>query len=462
MDRPAPKAARSNSADQAVDLKHDPYAALRIRNYRLYMIGNFLSILGLQMQSAAVAREVYQRTHEPISLAYIGLVQVLPVLGLAIFAGHVADRFNRRYIVMTALLVISSGSAGLAIISALHADVRLMYGCLFVAGLARAFQQPAKASFLPHLVPRKVFTNAVTWNAAAFQFASVLGPAAAGILIGIFNNSAVVYACDASFALCFCAMLSQVRYRPRPHERQPFTFENLLAGLRFVWLNKIVLAASSLDMFGVLFGAAVALLPIYAEDILHVGSVGYGVMMAAPAAGAVLMSFVLSYRPPMTHAGRSLLLAVIGFGAATIVFGISTWFPLSLAMLFMVGAMDNVSVVVRQSMIQLLTPDHMRGRVSAVNGMFISISNEVGDIESGTVAQAFGAKFSAISGGLGTLAVVGIVAWLFPQLRRFGKLDGSVVAQTLAPIPAHDAEAADTDSASTLSAKPQGAAEVDQ
>ncbi len=443
MDRPESKADRTSPADKEVDARHDPYAALRIRDYRLYMIGNFLSILGLQMQSAAVAREVYRRTHAPISLAYIGLVQVLPVLGLALIAGHAADRFNRRYIIMTAVLVISAGSAGLAVISALHGDVRLMYACLFFAGLARAFQQPAKASFLPHLVPRKVFTNAVTWNAAAFQLASVLGPAAAGILIGVFDSSAVVYACDASFALCFFAMLSQVRDRRRSSERQPFTWENLAAGMRFVWQNKVILAASSLDMFAVLFGAAVALLPIYAEDILHVGSVGYGVMMAAPAAGAVFMSFVLSHRPPMKHAGRSLLGVVTGFGLATIVFGFSTWFPLSLAMLFLVGAMDNVSVVIRHSMIQLLTPDHMRGRVSAINGMFISISNEVGDIESGTVAQAFGATFSAVSGGIGTLAVVGVVALLFPQLHRFGKLDGSVVAKPLRPAAGKDSVPAD-------------------
>jgi MFS family permease len=413
-----------STADQSQPAKkHDPYAALRVGNFRLYMIGNFLSILGLQMQSAAVAREIWQRTHLPISLALVGLVQVVPVLGLAIIAGHAADRFNRRFIVMAALLVISSCSAAMAVISALHGPVALMYACLFTAGLARAFQQPSKASLVPHLVSRSDFPNAVTWNAAAFQLASVLGPAAMGVLLALFDKPAIVYACDASFALCFCVLLSQVKYRRRAAEPQPFNWDNLAAGMRFVWQNKVILAASSLDMFGVLFGAAVALLPIYADDILHVGPIGFGIMFAAPAAGAVAMSFVMSHRGPMRHAGRSLLLAVTGFGIATIVFGLSRSIYLSVSMLFLTGALDNVSVVIRHSAIQLLTPDSMRGRVSAVNGMFISVSNEVGDIESGTIAQIFGPVFSAVSGGIGTLVVVGLIAWRFPQLRRYGRLD---------------------------------------
>jgi MFS family permease len=416
--------------------RHDPYAALRVPAFRRYMSGNFLSILGLQMQSAAVAWEVYGRTGQPFSLALVGLVQVLPVLGLAVFAGHVADRFDRRKIVMTALLAISAGSIGLALVSALQAPIAITYACLFLAGLARAFQQPAKASLMPLLVRRRDFPNAVTWNAAAFQLASVLGPAAAGAMIAAFHSTAAVFVCDASFALCFCGILSQVRYRSRVRTPQPFTARNLSAGARFIWHNKVILAASTLDMFGVLFGAAVALLPIYAKDILKVGAAGFGVMQAAPAVGAIGMSFVLSHRKPMRHAGKSLIWAVIGFGLATIVFGFSRWFPLSVAMLFMTGAMDNISVVVRQSLIQLLTPDEMRGRVSAINGMFISISNEVGDIESGTVAQLFSPTISAVSGGMGTLAVVAIVAWLFPQLRRYGRLDSAAAS---APLPAERA-----------------------
>jgi MFS family permease len=414
--------------------RHDPYAAFRFRNFRRYVTGNFLSILGLQMQTAAVAKELYDRTGEPYSLALIGLVQVLPVLGLALVAGHVADRYNRRYIIMAAVSTISVASLSMAFISYHEAPVPLAYACLFAAGLARAFQQPAKSAILPNLVPRRIFPNAVTWNMSAFQLASVVGPAAAGIVMGVTKSYAVVYLCDASFAICFVGVLTQIRYRRQSAQPQPFNKENLSAGVKFVWQNKVILAATMLDMFGVLFGAAIALIPIYAKDILRVGDFGYGVMMAAPAAGAVMMSFVLSHRPPMKHAGRSLLLAVTGFGIATIVFGFSTSFPLSVAMLFLTGVLDNVSVVVRHSLIQLLTPDHMRGRVSAVNGMFISVSNEVGDIESGSVAQAFGPVFSAVSGGLGTLAVVGVVAWFFPQLRRYGRLDGREAAEMMNPI----------------------------
>jgi MFS family permease len=434
MDRTESSDAKSPADRPARQPRHDPYAAFRFRNFRRYVTGNFLSILGLQMQTAAVAKELYDRTGKPYSLALIGLVQVLPVLGLALLAGHAADRYNRRYIIMAAVLTISVASLAMAFISYHQAPVSLAYACLFAAGLARAFQQPAKSAILPNLVPRRIFPNAVTWNMSAFQLASVLGPAAAGVVMGLTKSYAVVYLCDASFALCFVGVLTQIRYRRQSAVPQPFNKENLSAGVKFVWQNKVILAATTLDMFGVLFGAAIALIPIYAKDILKVDDFGYGVLMAAPAAGAVLMSFVLSHRPPMKHAGRSLLLAVTGFGVATIVFGLSTSFPLSVAMLFLTGVLDNISVVVRHSMIQLLTPDHMRGRVSAVNGMFISVSNEVGDIESGSVAQAFGPVFSAVSGGLGTLAVVGIVAWFFPQLRRYGRLDGHEAAEMMNPI----------------------------
>jgi MFS family permease len=436
MDRTDSTPPEKHAESPAEKPKHDPYAALRVPAFRQYTIGNFLSIMGLQMQSAAVGYEVYHRTHEAISLAYVGISQVLPVVTLAIFAGHIADRFDRRRIVMTAVTAISLGSTGLAIISLRQAPVGYMYLCLFLAGIARAFQQPAKSSLLPHLVRRRDFPNAITWNMAAFQLASVLGPAAFSLGMKVFNAPAALYFCDAAFAMCFFGVLSQIRYRRRAIEPQPFTLQTLAAGGKFVWQNKIILAATSLDMFGVLFGAAVALLPVYAEDILHAGPAKLGIMYSAPAVGAVVMSFVISHQPPMKHAGRSLLWAVTGFGVATIVFGFSRWFPLSVLALLMTGAMDNVSVIIRHSLIQLLTPDEMRGRVSAVNGMFISISNEVGDIESGGVAQAFGPKslgysipaaatISVVSGGMGTLAVVAVIWWLFPELRRFGRLDSA-------------------------------------
>jgi MFS family permease len=414
--------------------KHDPYAALRWRDFRLYISGNFLSITGLYMQTTAVLWEIHRRTSSELSLGQsalplglVGLVQVLPVISLALLAGHVADRFNRRYVIMTALLVIVTSSTGLALVSARPTTPTiLIYGCLFLAGVARAFQQPAKSSLMPQLVPRVDFPNAVTWNSAAFQMAAVLGPALGGGLIAIFHSATIVFVLDATAALMFFAVLSQIRYQPPARENHSLSLENLAAGARFVWQNKTILAASTLDMFAVLLGGAVALLPIYAEEILHVGSFGYGCMQAAPAAGAVLMSFIISHRRPMQRAGLALIMAVVGFGLATIVFGISRSFPLSLAMLALAGALDNVSVVVRHSLVQLLTPDEMRGRVSAINGMFISISNELGGFESGTAAWLFNSPtISVVSGGVGTLVVVAIVAWLFPQLRHYGRLDST-------------------------------------
>ena len=435
MDRTESSDGKSPAENRpAQERPHDPYAAFRFRNFRRYITGNFLSIVGVQMQTAAVIKELYDRTGKPLSLALIGLVQVLPVLGLALVAGHVADRYNRRYVIMAAVSTMSVASLSMAFISYGQAPVSLAYACLFATGLARAFQQPAKSAILPNLVPRRIFANAVTWNMSAFQLASVVGPAAAGVVMGVTKSYAAVYLCAASFALCFVGVLTQIRYRRQSVQPQPFNKENLSAGIKFVWQNKVIFAATMLDMFGVLLGAAIALIPIYAKDILKVDDFGYGVMMAAPAAGAVLMSFVLSHRPPMKNAGRSLLLAVTGFGIATIVFGYSTSFPLSVAMLFLTGVFDNISVVVRHSLIQLLTPDQMRGRVSAVNGMFISVSNDVGDIESGAVAQATTPVFAAVSGGLGTLVVVGIIAWLFPQLRRYGRLDSHEAAEMMNPI----------------------------
>jgi MFS family permease len=293
--------------------------------------------------------------------------------------------------------------------------------------VARAFQQPAKSSLMPQLVPRADFPNAVTWNSAAFQMAAVMGPALAGGLIAIFHSATAVFVFDVVAALMFFTVLSQIHYQRPAREHHSLSIENLAAGARFVWHNKIILAASGLDMFAVLLGGAVALLPIYAKEILHVGDFGYGCMQAAPAAGAVVMSFIISHRRPMQRAGLALLLAVAGFGITTIVFGISRSFPLSLAMLALAGALDNVSVVVRHSLVQLLTPDEMRGRVSAINGMFISISNELGGFESGTAAWLFNSPtLSVVSGGIGTLVVVSFVACLFPQLRRYGRLDGQM------------------------------------
>jgi MFS family permease len=364
-----------------------------------------------------------------LALAYVGLVQIVPVLAFALIAGHVADRFDRRRIVMACLTVVALASAGLGIVSQqgwgerLEWQVAAIYGCLFANGTARAFMQPARASLLPLIVPRDCFPNAVAWNMTIFQIAAVTGPAVGGLLIGMFHSASPAYVLDATAAITFFALLSQIRGVPQATPSESAGIASPTAGIRFVWNNPILLGAMALDLFAVLLGGATILLPVYAKDILEVGPRGLGWMQAAPAAGALGMSFLLAHRPPLKRAGRALLLAVSGFGVATIVFGLSRSFELSLAMLFLTGACDMVSVVVRHTLVQVLTPDEKRGRVSAINGVFIGASNELGGFESGVVAWLFSPQVSVVAGGIGTLVVVLAAAILFPPLRRFGRLD---------------------------------------
>jgi MFS family permease len=417
--------------------EHDPYSALRFLGFRLYVSGNFLSTMGTQMQTVAVGWEIYRRTQATLTaaqvslaLGLVGLVQVLPVIGLVLLTGHTADRFDRKRIVVVALVAIVLSSLALAAISIGQAPVWTIYLCLLISGVARAFQQPAKASLLTQIVPRPIFPNAVTWGTGSFHLAAALGPAVGGWLIAQFDSFALVYLCDASVTLCFALLLLPVRRLVAAPAYQAATLKTLIAGVEFVWRNKIILGALALDMFAVLLGGAVALLPVYADKILHVGPSGLGCLQAAPAVGALLMALTLAHRAPMERAGWALMWSVTGFGAATILFGFSRWYWLSLAMLFLTGALDNVSVVIRHTLLQLLTPDAMRGRVSAVNSMFIGASNELGRFESGAVAAIFGggvigATVSVVSGGMGTLVVVAVLAATVPQLRRYGRLDGS-------------------------------------
>lgn len=401
---------------------HDPYAALRIGGFRRYLVGNLLSVLGLQMQSAVVMWEVYHRTGSKAMLGLVGLAQVSPVLLLALVAGHAADRFPRKLVLSVALAVMAAGSLGLAAVSLLAAPIWMLYACLVVVGVGRAFQQPAKSSFLPQIVPRQCFPNAVTWSMTGFQLAAAVGPAVGGQLLVRVDLPAVVYAVDAATALLFVALLAGVSWRRNGASSEPLSLSSLSAGARYLFGQRLILSAISLDLFAVLLGGATALLPVYAEEILHVDAAHWGALQSAPAVGALVMAILIAHRPPMRRAGLSLLWAVCGFGVATIVFGWSTNYWLSLAALFLTGAFDNVSVVVRHSLVQLLTPDQMRGRVSAVNGMFISASNELGGMESAFLASATSPVFSVVFGGFGTLAVVAAVAHWTPELRRYGKL----------------------------------------
>lgn len=401
---------------------HDPYAALRFWNFRLYMAGNALAIFGTQMQTAAVQWEVFERTHSKLMLGLIGLVQFLPMIALTLPAGHQADRAHRKAIVMLAMLSLAVCSLFLAWVSSTGGPVSWMFGALLMSGVARAFLQPAKAALLPHIVPRQVFSNAVTWNMSGFQVAAIIGPAACGQLIGYFKLAWPVYLVDACSTFTFFLFLAMIRVPRHAVTATAATADALLAGFRFVSRNKIILAAITLDMFAVLLGGAVALLPVYADDILFVGPVGFGWLRTAPAVGALVFSFVLAHRPPIEQSGKTLLWTVVGFGIATIVFGVSRSYWLSLTMLFLTGAFDIVSVIIRHTLVQLLTPDEMRGRVSAINSVFIGASNELGSFESGLVAEVFTPVVSVVSGGVGTLLVVAGVAWLWPELRRYGKL----------------------------------------
>lgn len=411
---------------------HDPYAPWRVPGFRWYLLGSVASVLGMQMQTVAVGWEVFQLTNSSLALGCVGLAQIGPVLLLALHAGHIADHFDRRRILMFTIFSIAACSLGLAQISRQGWGVVPMYICLFASGIARALQQPAKAAFLPQIVPRECFGGAVTWLTGGFQLASVAGPALGGLLIAVFRSPALVYQLDAAFTLFFLAMLllmkkgspRQAREERATNSPTSPTLETLVAGVKFVSRTKTLLAAMALDMFAVLLGGATALLPLIAEKILRVGPAELGWMQAAPALGAVAMSLVLAHRPPLERAGRALLWSVVGFGVATIVFGFSRSFWLSMAMLVLTGAFDNISVVVRHTLVQILTPDEMRGRVSAINGVFIGASNELGGFESGVVAEYTTPTISVVAGGIGTIVVVAIVAVLSKGLRTFGRLDG--------------------------------------
>ncbi|MBK5188312.1 MAG: MFS transporter, partial [Gemmatimonadaceae bacterium] len=314
-------------------------------------------------------------------------------------------------------LLLVAGSLALAAISFTIAPIPLIYVTLFAIGVALSFHRPAVAALLPQLVPAESFANAVTWNSVGWQLASVVGPALGGLIIAWRHHAGIVYVVDAALMMVFVVCLTQIRGRQVARAREAVTVESLLGGVRFVWQTKVILGAITLDLLAVLFGGATTLLPVFAKDILHVGPDGFGWLRAAPSIGAVLVAVVLLGRPPMRRAGKSLLFAVAGFGVATIVFGLSRSFSLSLAMLVLAGGLDMISVVVRQTLVQLRTPDAMRGRVSAVNSVFIDTSNELGGFESGASAALLGPIVSVVGGGIITVLVVSVVAFVWPELR---------------------------------------------
>jgi len=401
---------------------HDPYEALRYHGYRCLLAGGVVTSIGAGMQTVAVSWEMWERTSDEWNLALIGLVQFLPILLLALPAGQLADRFNRKVLVQLAQALGALASLGLMAVSMVTGPVWLMLFFLTIFGIARAFTAPARQSLLPQIVPPGTLPNAVAWNSTGWQIANVSGPLLGGLLVWRADAAWPVYFLTACCSFGYILFLIPVS--PRQTEELPTSrsLADLFAGVRFVWHTKLLLAAISLDLFAVLLGGATALLPIYAKEILHVDKLGLGVLRSAPALGATLMAVAMAHLPPLRRPGVALLIAVAGFGAATIAFGVSQDFWLSYGLLALAGAFDNVSVVVRGTLMQSLTPNSMRGRVSAVNTVFISSSNELGEFESGAVAKATSAEFAVVSGGIGTLGIVLGAMLIWPQLLLLGPL----------------------------------------
>ncbi len=401
---------------------HDPYAALRYQDFRLLFVGRFITSFAGQMLSFAIGWELWLRTHSAFALGLVGLVQVIPVLLLSLPAGHVADQYNRKRIVLITQVMLSMCSLGLAYLSYTQGALWLIYLCLLGIGFSRAFNDPATSTLLPQTVPPAIFTSAATWSSSAWQFASIVGPAVAGIIAAWLGRVTIIYLFDATGAIIFSVLVVMIKGRPLALSQKSDTIESLREGIRFIRDSRVILAAITLDMFAVLFGGAVTLLPIYATDILKVGATGLGIMRAAPSIGAIIVAFTLAHLPPFKQAGKTLLIAVSGFGLATIVFGLSRSFWLSVSMLILLGGLDNISVVIRQTLMLTLVPDEMRGRASSVNSIFIGASNELGGFESGAVAALVGPILSVVLGGVGTIITVLMIARVFPEMRKLKTL----------------------------------------
>lgn len=382
-----------------------------------------MSIVGTEMQSVAVGWQVFEITHRPLDLGYVGLAQFLPGFFLSIPAGHTADRFDRRAVLLTCYVSYALCSV-LLFLQARHGahSATPIFAVLLLLGVTRAFSGPASQSLVPQLVPEHHFGNAVAWGASIFQVATVLGPALGGLIYAWARGAHSVYATSACMYGAALLFVLSMHVRTGRMEKRNVSLETLLAGFRYVWQEKIILGSISLDLFAVLLGGAVALLPVYAEDILHIGPRGLGVLRSMPAAGAALMAVLIAYRPLRRRAGALMFVAVTIFGVSTIVFGLSRSVAVSIVALFVVGASDMISVVVRNTLVQIATPPAMRGRVSAVNLLFIGASNEFGQFESGITAQWMGAVPAVVVGGIGTLVVVGLWIWLFPPLRQMDRL----------------------------------------
>jgi MFS family permease len=388
-----------------------------------FQLARFCTVVSTEMQSVAVGWQVYEITRRPLDLGLVGLAQFLPGILLFLVSGNVADRFERRKLIVLCYSGFALCSALLLFIS-LHGthSVYPIYAVIVLLGVIRSLNGPVSRALLPQLVPEEHFPNAIAWASSIFQFATILGPSLGGIVYAAFRGPSAVYALGliaAGFAVC--ATL-QIKTQSKQRLREPVNLKTILAGFHYIWREKLILGSISLDLFAVLLGGSVALLPVYAREILQTGPWGLGLLRSAPGVGAAVMAILLAYKPLKRRAGITMLWCVAGFGVATVLFAVSRSLALSLAALFFVGATDVVSVIVRQTLIQIGTPDEMRGRVNAVDMVFIGASNELGQFESGLTAQWFGTVPAVVLGGIGTLAVTALWAWTFPELRAADSL----------------------------------------
>ena len=406
--------------------KNDPYAALKFGEFRTFLLVRFAFVFARTMQFIVIEWEVYNLTKDPLSLGMIGLMEVIPAVSLALFAGHIVDQKEKKGLLLKCLLGFSVISVGLFLLTwprivagfSQNTILYSIYFLIFLGGIVRAFLGPTNFSLFALIVPKKIYPNAATWNSSVWQMGSVLGPALAGFSIhwiGVHWSMLLIF----GFALIALVGLTQISKKPilNPKIGEP-VMKSLKEGVRFVWNSKIVFGAIALDMIAVLFGGAVALLPIFAQDILKVGPEGFGILRAAPAVGAVLIMFTSAYYPLNKNAGMKLLAAIFGFGLCIIAFGLSEIFWVSVIALFLSGATDGISMVIRQTILQLKTPDHMRGRVSSVNSMFVGSSNELGAFESGLTAKLMGTVSAVVFGGTMTLVTVLGMGAAFPKFRK--------------------------------------------
>lgn len=405
---------------------HDAYAALRVTDFRRFIIFLLTQTLATMVQGVVVGWQVYQVTRDPLALGLVGLAEAIPFISFALPAGHLADRVDRRRVCLTAVVVLIGSSAtlfGMTWANLIRADtVWTVYAVIFVSGVARSFLQPTRTALAADLVPRDLYVNSITWRSSTWQFAAVAGPALGGLLVGFGGPSLAYAAANLLLVVAFVALLRVVA-RPAPAaDGDVHWVTALLEGVRFVRTQPVLLGALTLDLFSVLFAGAEALMPVFALEILHVGAVGLGLLRAAPAAGSVLTSVYLSHRPLRGRLGRTMLVSVALYGACISGFGLSRLFPLSLLLLAFSGVFDNISVVLRSTLLQTLTPRHLLGRVAAVNAVFIGSSNEIGAFESGAAARLFGAVPAVVFGGVVPVLVVALIAWRVPTLRRLMKI----------------------------------------